>query len=616
MTIPGTSDVREMLSAVAAPPDKPAPAQARAAVAAAGTPAASTETGASLQSFQGLVVGSRRQARIELRLANGSIADVDSRAYVLGTFRNVAPSGAARAIDAKLGGAIAEFTDRRMISSNVGEIFAIPAGRNALRADIVLFAGLGAFDAFNADVQQLVAENVIRMLARTKVEEFATVLIGGGTGQSTGAILQNLITDSSAASAMPTPSTASAPSRSARPMPAATPRSSRKCTGFPLGRCSTTSRSLSTNSRCRRWSRAGPRAGADPAYLLFRTESGTGGKLYFRSSILSSGARAALITRRSRQRSRTGRAAREAEHGGEEPPPSWRRSTPWERNWPLRSFPRPSATSCCACATGTWSWSMTSCRPRSPGNCCGSRTGRPRPNAGLTHRYMADNLPVATWAAQRRIDSALNVLLIANPTQDLAGADEEAKRMRDVAAKSAGIRLTELAARESHPQRRPDELRSGQYDVLHYAGHAHFDPVNRAQSGLRLADAPLRGAISRGFSNLPTLVFFNACESGRVRGAKAPAGPTPRERVDERGRPRRGSFTFRRRQLPRHLLARQRRRRLAVRQPASTRICSGGAKLGDALQNGRKVVRALPSRDWADYVFYGSQDFALKEGAR
>jgi hypothetical protein len=38
-----------------------------------------------------------------------------------------------------------------------------------------------------------------------------------------------------------------------------------------------------------------------------------------------------------------------------------------------------------------------------------------------------------------------------------------------------------------------------------------------------------------------------------------------------------------------------------------------GSSIGDALQNGRKAVRAIPSRDWADYVFYGSQDFVLKE---
>ena len=76
----------------------------------------------------------------------------------------------------------------------MGSVFVVPVGRNQLPADIVLFAGLGSFDRFNADVQQLVAENVIRVLARSRVDEFATVLIGAGSGQSTSTVLKNLLT--------------------------------------------------------------------------------------------------------------------------------------------------------------------------------------------------------------------------------------------------------------------------------------------------------------------------------------------------------------------------------------------------------------------------------------
>ena len=236
----------------------------------------------------------------------------------------------------------------------------------------------------------------------------------------------------------------------------------------------------------------------------------------------------------------------------------------------------------------------------------------PAAGAGLTHRYMADNLPVATWAAQRRTESTLNILLIANPTQDLSGADDEAKRIRDVAAKSSDIRLTEIAHEKATRSAVLTELRSGQSDVLHYAGHAHFDPINRAQSGLKLADAPLRGGDLRGISNLPTLVFFNACESGRVRGAKFPPAPSTNERVLNavglaEALLRSGVANFLGTYWP-------------VSDDGAAQFAArfyqdllAGATLGDALQNGRNVVRALPSRDWADYVFYGSQDFPLKE---
>jgi hypothetical protein len=117
--------------------------------------------------FSQLIVGRKRQQRLELRFALGSITQIDSRAYVLGLFKNVSPSGAALAIDRRLRGAITEFMARRMFSGEVGEIFTMPVGRNALRADMVVFAGMGSFDAYTPEVQQIVAENIIRVMSRT-----------------------------------------------------------------------------------------------------------------------------------------------------------------------------------------------------------------------------------------------------------------------------------------------------------------------------------------------------------------------------------------------------------------------------------------------------------------
>jgi CHAT domain-containing protein len=39
-----------------------------------------------------------------------------------------------------------------------------------------------------------------------------------------------------------------------------------------------------------------------------------------------------------------------------------------------------------------------------------------------------------------------------------------------------------------------------------------------------------------------------------------------------------------------------------------------GCTIGDALLAARKAVFATGSRDWADYVLYGSSDFVLKWG--
>ena len=98
-------------------------------------------------SFQSVVVGRRRQHRIEIRIAFGDIRETDAEALVLGVFRNVAPTGPARALDDRLGGAISELTERRMFSGNVGEVFMMLTARHNLRNDMILFVGLGAIDA-------------------------------------------------------------------------------------------------------------------------------------------------------------------------------------------------------------------------------------------------------------------------------------------------------------------------------------------------------------------------------------------------------------------------------------------------------------------------------------
>ncbi|MCK7508693.1 MAG: hypothetical protein MZV70_34790 [Desulfobacterales bacterium] len=138
-------------------------------------------------------MGRLRQHRIEIRIAFGDIRETDAEALVLGVFRNVAPTGPARALDDRLGGAINEFTGRRMFSANVGEIFMIPTSRHNLEGRHDLFVGLGAFDAYGGEVQQIAAENVVRTLVRSRIDEFATVLLGAGSGEGIPSALYNLL---------------------------------------------------------------------------------------------------------------------------------------------------------------------------------------------------------------------------------------------------------------------------------------------------------------------------------------------------------------------------------------------------------------------------------------
>ena len=121
---------------------------------------------------------------------HGSIVDANARAIVLGLFRNVDPTGPAAALDARLGGAIRELALRRMFDGSLGQVYVLPTPRTALLAEFAVFAGLGDFDEFGQDAQAYAAENVIRAFARSRVEDFATVLLGAGSGSSVAAALE------------------------------------------------------------------------------------------------------------------------------------------------------------------------------------------------------------------------------------------------------------------------------------------------------------------------------------------------------------------------------------------------------------------------------------------
>lgn len=153
-----------------------------------------------------------------------------------------------------------------------------------------------------------------------------------------------------------------------------------------------------------------------------------------------------------------------------------------------------------------------------------------------------------------------------------------------------------------------DAFRSGQYDVLHYAGHAGFDRAQPSRSGILChGGAVLSGADLASLGKLPSLIFFNACESGRVRKA-GPLG----KRIDEnvglaeaflRG----GAANYIGTYWP---VGDDSAKSFA--ETFYTEVM-GGSTLGAALLAGRKELQRQRFADWADYVLYGSSDFALKE---
>jgi pimeloyl-ACP methyl ester carboxylesterase len=618
-------EVRHLIDEVAAPDarEETAPLLAMTSTSVPGSQ--STPPGYR-HPFERVVVGRRRQHRIDLRFALGSITEVDTRALALGVFRDVAPSGAASVLDGRLGGAITELSRRRMFSAQVGEIFMLPTGRHAISADLVAFVGLGSFDRFNDEVLQIAAENVIRTFINTRVEEFATVVFGGGSGESPASGLRNLLT------------------------------------GFIRGLCDADRDHhfrrlvicefdpgrylqlkeelyrLSSTALCqdveitfdevtlpaplvppalpRRLQRTD-----DPVYLIVRQERRSPGdtNLDVRSSLLTAGSKATVVTgvRSVPEDTLASLCARIATQPGGDfskvgqqlaallLAPEVRQVLPRFRHdhhlvvvhdGPMSRVP----------------WETLAFAPD------GSDIWHPAAERGLIHRYEADNLSVAKWLESRIDDDVFRALLVVDPTSDLQGARVEGQRVLDLFRSVPGCIVDQLYQEQATKPALMAAFSSGRYDVVHYAGHAEFDEANPAQSGLVChGGVRLTGAELAGLGNLPTLVFFNACESARVRkGARTREDEQVRlERVHQavglaEAFMRGGVANFLGTYWPVGDAAAE------VFAKAFYTALLRGEAVGAALQAGRGAVRAQGSKDWANYTFYGSADFVLKAASR
>jgi hypothetical protein len=201
-------------------------------------------------------------------------------------------------------------------------------------------------------------------------------------------------------------------------------------------------------------------------------------------------------------------------------------------------------------------------------------------------------------------------LFIANPTGDLPGASQEVEAI--VASLGDGITAKVLVGQDATPKAVLTELRSGQYGVIHYAGHAFFDQRQPKNSGLVLAGERLLTAdeMERVLRGRP-VVFLNACTGGKAHsgeftggfmgsytdglatslllgGALACIGPL--WNIEDRSAAR---------------LAIEFYRRALEQQP-----------LGESLRQARVAVRAaIPDTDvWAAFVLYGDVNSKLNAG--
>jgi hypothetical protein len=626
-------ELRTMLEEVASPTAHdtvPVPAMGAPAGPPSGGPV-TFEPGYA-HAFDRVVVGRRRQHRIDLRFAFGSITEADTRALALGVFRDVVPSGPARALDGRLGGAITELSRRRMFSGHVGEIFVLPTGRHAISADLVAFVGLGAFDRFSDDVLQVAAENLIRTFINTRVEEFATVLFGGGSGERPASALRNLLTGFIRGLA-----DADRDHHFRRIVICERDRDRYRQLKEELYRLSSTSLCQDIELTFDEVPLAAPLVPEtvsrrlaqrdDPVYLIVRQEGSPGADAGFdvRASVLTAGAKATVVTGTRHVRERDFAALRRrlvdphatalaadgdrlahlllAEEVRAVLPHHRGRHLVVVHDAPMSRVP----------------WETIALADHENG---AGAPWVPALDRGLSHRYAADNLSVAKWLEQRIEDHVFHVLLVVDPTADLPGALAEGTRVQELLGGMPGCHIDVFRQQAATRPALLSAFASGKYDVIHYAGHAAFDERQPERSGIVChGHVGITGADLAGLGNLPTLVFFNACEAGRVRGgARAAAAPG-------RGAAARLTRMTEAVGLAEAFMRGGVANFLGTYWPVGDEAAKvfaerlytqamQGATIGEAIQAGRLAVKETGSKDWADYTFYGNPDFALKDTTR
>jgi CHAT domain-containing protein len=536
---------------------------------------------------------------VELSFLEGSITQSGASAIVLGAFANVEPAGAAQAIDRMLHGAISDLARRRAINAAAGEVFVLPVGRGALAPRFVVFAGLGHFGRYGPDVQRLAAANVTRTLALAGVEDFSMVLWGTASGTAPAdaarAQLEGVLTALADLEPDRRVRRITIVSREAQRIAEARRVAEdllRLHPAAPLLKIARERKPARKPARV-------PKPTATPLAWLFAQESAA----QLRVSLLGPAPKAtALVAGRrldhrllEREHSRLvpGMSVADLAEFGERLaelllPPEIAEALPSVKSAPIVVVHDS--------ASGHWPWEVLSLKGWAPAAA-----------SGLSRRYAAEGMSVAKWREQRRRAREFNVLLVVNPTGDLPGAVEEGERVAAMLAQLDGAGITAIRGADATRARLLAEFRSGDYDAIHFAGHAWFDAAAPASSGILCAGGRvLSGADLAAMDSVPALVFFNACESGRLRATVNPLRQLDRSVGFAEAFLRGGVANFIGTWWPVSDAA------ASSFATALYRDLAKGESIGNALNGARAAVRGLPSADWANYLHYGSYDFTLK----
>ncbi len=215
-------------------------------------------------------------------------------------------------------------------------------------------------------------------------------------------------------------------------------------------------------------------------------------------------------------------------------------------------------------------------------------------------RYVRIPRPIPLSGTERVQPGLLKVLLIADPTESLPQAAQEAEQLCKLLDGIAKVKVTLIGGRLVSKAELLTELQA--HDVVHFAGHSHYDPAHPNQSGWHLHEGVLTAEELRNLGRPPLLVFSNSCQAG------ATAAWEGRYRYDEQAFGIGSAFlvagvrnyigTF-------WVVHDEESRDFAV---AFYQGLASGLSLGEALLKTRLEIRGQKGGErltWASYMLYG-----------
>lgn len=113
--------------------------------------------------------------------------------------------------------------------------------------------------------------------------------------------------------------------------------------------------------------------------------------------------------------------------------------------------------------------------------------------------------------------SPLKMLILADPESNLKGAYTEGIQIRDLLDSHTDLINVSLRSGDITSNSIKKKIRD--FDLVHFAGHADYDPQNPGQSGWRLTHGLLKAQDiikMAGAGQMPSLIFSNACQSART----------------------------------------------------------------------------------------------------